>query len=780
MSYRPARQDGRWPFPLQSTSPSPSPSPPPPESLSSPLLTDIRLENITGARDSSSPGAAGQTEQQQHEAFTPGKRLRGPGENILALLLWVLFAAATSASWVLQYRLQPSNAATEYGFKATTNGMCKDLKSPATSKGMFLLLVNAATSVVAAIVAYFRSGLLAPSPAAYQKSKGRLYLGVESGRGFLHASWPRKVMYVVLLGASLPLYFLSNSLVFTKYPAYNAYEVLVSTTFFNGRPFDLAGVNMTRYASLEETVTMPSPDLQWPDEYGASSGLNRSLARLQQGPTVWKNLSRASCLEQFNEALYTRYRTLVLVTDYDSDSDSNTSNSALAASVLPGYRLKSASSSLVALCPDKYLETYKDTMHPTKTPFMTLDKSNAWPWDVTFLSPAEANEWATNGSLSADVSALKRDMPGGSMAQNADTFNPMPGRDLCYHYWADDDRWVSNTTRIYRVPQCRLLYCLAEPVETPRMCQVVYSPRVLFILSVFLSCLLVVISVALVLRCVREGLYSREDASEYFRYEQPPLRPVWCKEFCSKYSSGSSMFHHRRMPRHLAVLSFVVFVYVYVLWDKAGNAGEDIKYPSGPKDDGWLFKALALNKALHIVFEVQLYFQAADVQKRFFRVTRGRDYQDPGPEGFLQRMWRKIYQLFRRRETYLTLLLAIRSFLVHFTYGLIFITQLMGVASLEEVAGTIVGTKSLAFTTLGVPAFNERSEKLNFLFLLFNWFIFVALPSSLLDVIFYAIAKCPPKKEQVRSVSTVALTLIVWFSTMLVWAPIYGRVHPFP
>lgn len=258
----------------------------------------------------------------------------------------------------------------------------------------------------------------------------------------------------------------SNSLVFTKYPAYNAYEVLVSTAFFDGRPFDLASVNMTRYASLKETGTMPSPELQWPAEYGASSGLNRSLARLQQGPTIWKNLSRASCLEQFNEALYTRYRTLVLVTDYDSDS--NSSNSALAASVLPGYRLKSASSSLVALCPDKYLEAYKDTRQPLKTPFLTLDKSNAWPWNVTFLSPADANEWATNGSLSAHVSAssiLKRHNTGWQASQHPDTFDPMPGRDLCYHYWANDDRWMSNTSSIYRVPQCRLLYCLASPLR---------------------------------------------------------------------------------------------------------------------------------------------------------------------------------------------------------------------------------------------------------------------------------------------------------------------------
>ena len=108
----------------------------------------------------------------------------------------------------------------------------------------------------------------------------------------------------------------------------------MSTTFFEGRPFDLAGINMTRYDSLKETPTMPPSDLQWPAEYGASNALNSSLARLQREPTLWKDLSRADCVKQYNDAVYTRYRTLVLVTDYGSDS--NSSNSALAATVLSG------------------------------------------------------------------------------------------------------------------------------------------------------------------------------------------------------------------------------------------------------------------------------------------------------------------------------------------------------------------------------------------------------------------------------------------------------------
>ncbi|UPK98517.1 hypothetical protein LCI18_009452 [Fusarium solani-melongenae] len=744
------------------------------ESLYRPPRTDeyIRLGK-TSLHGISSSRAAG-LEQQQWDDFKPGKRLNGIGENTIAILLWVLFAAATTASWILLYTLQPNEAA-EYGFKTIASDTCKHFKLRTNTTGMYLFALNIATTAVAFVASYFRDGLLAPSPGAYQESKGRLYLGIESVRGFRQASWPRKVMYVVLLLASLPLYYLSNSLVSTKYSAYNAYEVLVSTTFFEGRPFDLAGINMTRYDSLNETPTMPSSDLQWPTEYGASDALNSSLARLQREPTLWKNLSRAECVKQYNDAVYTRYRTLVLVTDYDSDSDSNSnnSNSALAATVLPGYRLRSASSSLIALCPDSYLEAYNGTIHPPETPFLTLDKVIAAPKNVTFLSPTQAREWATNRSLSADVSPTRTLERRHWTPQTypTDTFDPMPGRDLCYHYWSDNDRWMPNTL-IYRVPQCPLQYCLAEPVKTPRMCQVVYSPRVLFILSVFLTFLFTVISIALCLRCTQEGLYSREDASEYFRHKK--CRPRWSEKFYGKYGGGSRPFHHRRMPWHLFFFSTVVFTYVFVLWGVGGIGGY---YPSGPGDETWFFKALVFNKALHIVFEVQFYFEDVDVRKRFFRVTPDMDYQDAGKKNWVQKQLRKIGEFFKSRETYLKLFLAVRSFLIHTVYEFVFISQLMGTAPLEEAAGTLTGSKPLAFTTLGVPGFNERSVDLVAGFIFFNWLVFVGLPSVLLDVIFYATAGRPvDEKEHAMAPSTMLLS-IVWLVTGTYWDPSSGWVH---
>ncbi|KAK7427756.1 hypothetical protein QQZ08_005694 [Neonectria magnoliae] len=219
---------------------------------------------------------------------------------------------------------------------------------------------------------------------------------------------------------------------------------------------------------------------------------------------------------------------------------------------------------------------------------------------------------------------------------------------------------TANSTR----EDLRLCATYTEAISLFFM-NVVHSPRVLFILTVVLSCLLGVISRTLVLRWTWDGLYSRDEASEYFRHEESQCRPRWRNELYGESGSGSSMFHHRRMLWYLAFLGFVVLVCVCVLWGDAGSAGEHVKYPSGPdadksgykRDDSWLFKAslglypLHSVPCLHIVFEVQLYFQAADIQKRVFRVTPNTDYQDAGTKNGWKEMWRKARQVFRSMET---------------------------------------------------------------------------------------------------------------------------------
>ncbi|KAI8689038.1 hypothetical protein NCS55_00159600 [Fusarium keratoplasticum] len=135
----------------------------------------------TGPRGISSSPRAVRLEQQQWDDFKPGKRLNGIGENKIAILLWVLFAAATTASWILLYTLQPNEAA-EYGFKTMASDTCKHFKLRTNTTGMYLFALNIATTAVAFIASCFRNGLLAPSPGAYQGSRGALF-GHRVGQG---------------------------------------------------------------------------------------------------------------------------------------------------------------------------------------------------------------------------------------------------------------------------------------------------------------------------------------------------------------------------------------------------------------------------------------------------------------------------------------------------------------------------------------------------------------------------------------------------------------------
>lgn len=186
----------------------------------------------------------------------------------------------------------------------------------------------------------------------------------------------------------------SNTLFFVTSPAYNSYELVVSTSFFRGTPFDLNGVNMTRY-KLNEAPTMPANILQWPTVYGRVNQLKDSLSHLQRDSGMWKNLSREDCLNEFNTARYTRYRTVLLFTDFGQPTGHpSNNNSLLAAGGLPGYRLASASSSLVALCPDIYLNTYPLAKPPNNTDFMSKDASYGRPESFQYLDPARAEEWA--------------------------------------------------------------------------------------------------------------------------------------------------------------------------------------------------------------------------------------------------------------------------------------------------------------------------------------------------------------------------------------------------
>ncbi|OBT65483.1 hypothetical protein VE03_05041 [Pseudogymnoascus sp. 23342-1-I1] len=128
---------------------------------------------------------------------------------------------------------------------------------------------------------------------------------------------------------------------------------------------------MTRY-DLNESPAMPSRNLIWPTAYGGFDRLNSSLTDLQQEPKLWTDLSRVDCLIEFNEALYTRYRNLFLVTDFGQARD----------------------------C--------QQTTIPSTAQFMPRDTSNGAPGDFQYLDPADAEVWATrNTSILTSVPAME-------------------------------------------------------------------------------------------------------------------------------------------------------------------------------------------------------------------------------------------------------------------------------------------------------------------------------------------------------------------------------------
>ncbi|KAE9370169.1 hypothetical protein N431DRAFT_468241 [Stipitochalara longipes BDJ] len=611
-----------------------------------------------------------------------------------ALLFWLVFVAVTVVCWVIYSRLRDSP--TEFGLRTRWTAECNKFSNPFQSwRKVALLTVNAVAGVVTAIASYFRTRLLAPTTDDHR---------IDSWGGFWHVSVLRKLLYILLLLSPLPVYFLSNTLFFVTYPAYNSYEMVVSTSFFDGAPFNLAGVDMTRY-DLNEAPTMPPTSLLWPAAYDGVDQLNDSLARLQQDPGLWTNLSRGDCVNEFNAPRYTRYRTLLLVTDFGQPQGQPVNNnSVLAAGILPGYRLASASSSLVALCPEIYLKAYPRATVPNTAPFMPRDALYGELNDFKYVDPAEAEAWASGNasapkrrSTSFSKSFFRRQLIGGVMATSTVYWDTMPGRDLCYQYWTDAERWAYKPDgTLYMVPRADLSYCVAEPAKPTRLCEAVYSPKVLFVLAITLAIMLGAISIAFLLQLGEEWGYSSAQLPSF----------DW-----DSYGSGR-WWHQSRTPWQLELLNFVIFIYVWVLWTVARQPNGHKLFATDPRDDGWLINARALYNALHVLYEILFFFQVNNLQKRALAVNGSTT-----SAGYI--------------------ILPLRSFLVHFIYGLIFITELQVVMPLEASDGTLDGGKLVSFTTFGISSFNEQSEASWYNFLTFNWAIFVFLPTLWMEVVLW-------------------------------------------
>lgn len=145
----------------------------------------------------------------------------------------------------------------------------------------------------------------------------------------------------------------------------------------------------------------------------------------------------------------------------------------------------------------------------------------------------------------------------------------MPGRDLCYQYWTSNQGWTveSGEATTYIVPRVDLKYCIAEPASIARLCQAVYSPKVLFILAVTLTVMLVAISAALMLDILVKMGFGDAGVLPELDWDTSILRYGF-----------------------LQVLGLAVFVYAWVLWSVAKRPDGGKLFASDPMDQEWLIK----------------------------------------------------------------------------------------------------------------------------------------------------------------------------------------------
>ncbi|KAI9656912.1 MAG: hypothetical protein M1821_003551 [Bathelium mastoideum] len=319
----------------------------------------------------------------------------------LSILYWLLNVAIVTLSWVAIRAVKTLKDPVLYGLFQRWSGLCSDFSTIGGKYGTVIFALNIAAALVIASSDHFRTQVVAPSPTAFQRTE--INLGVQSLSAFKAASGVRKAIFVALLLTSIPLYFLSNSLLFIKYSASNIYEVVMSTSYLDGHAFNVSALGMSQWPR-DESRNLPPLDAQWPIEYDDVPQLTAELLTLQEQPSRWTNLSRLECGIEYNKAEYSKYGTLVIVTNYTTpDLD----NSALAIGVLPGYRLANREYSLLALCPDAYLATYKASQRPTEAPYMpTLDESAAENPQMLYVSPDEARKLAQ-----VNVTDGSQDMP---------------------------------------------------------------------------------------------------------------------------------------------------------------------------------------------------------------------------------------------------------------------------------------------------------------------------------------------------------------------------------
>ncbi|TGO14404.1 hypothetical protein BTUL_0053g00030 [Botrytis tulipae] len=409
---------------------------------SRPLIAQAREEELSELPE--------ETASMNHDRSTTITHVR-PGIDEWWLIVVYCLTVGVLAALCLIYSIKPQSAFNlaserQYGLRTLREMLCSETHN-FVPLGIVFDINLAASSVIAASD-HAKIGLLAPTPEQYEA--GFTDLGLHTLRNFLGAILGRKTLIILTMNSG-----------------YKSYEVVASTSFLNGNHFNVTNLTMKEYESQPPSVGVNRGTI-WPEGYGGIEQFENLLRSVQSDPTILVNLSRTDCTSEYNNVMYSRYRTLILISDYHLPDNNN---SVLAIGVLPGYRWKSIPSSLLALCPDAYLEIFKGASRPD---FAFIENDRPRPMPVAYIDPAEAVQVSVNES---SVSTLRSRQLGADTAiYPTDCYNPLAQIELCYQYWPGKDYTFENRTfrgLLYTRPSVPFSYCLAERLPSKPTCRLI-------------------------------------------------------------------------------------------------------------------------------------------------------------------------------------------------------------------------------------------------------------------------------------------------------------------
>ena len=132
------------------------------------------------------------------------------------------------------------------GFATLQDGDCNKTKR----LDLWLhLLINALSTLLLGASNYSMQCLSAPTRQALDAAHRRniwMDIGVPSVRNILRTSWPRKLLWCLLVMSSIPLHLIYNSVIFASTPIseWNAFGV--TSDFLTGAPFNVS-VGLAKY-----------------------------------------------------------------------------------------------------------------------------------------------------------------------------------------------------------------------------------------------------------------------------------------------------------------------------------------------------------------------------------------------------------------------------------------------------------------------------------------------------------------------------------------------------